>query len=295
MSRRAVGWVWSAALLAVLLGVCASGCDRLFPKPKPTAPAGESLDPADANIPPRFRQKFAEATRKDPPDDYPKPPDKTMAGKSVGTVHEQVVKSWSGIRFLTEDGKRRVFHAVLDTELGEIDIELRPDWAPNHVRSFVALAQAGFYDGLVFEQTLHEEYTGEDGQKRVLDLIEGGCPLGTGDLYQSNVGYWLKDEIDAKNPVKQEEGIVGAGRSEEPDTNDCRFYVLLCKAPHFDGNYTAFGKVCRGLDVARKIWAQPTVEVEDLNVPPRPKKPVVIRKVTVSTKEVDKTEPGGDN
>jgi peptidyl-prolyl cis-trans isomerase B (cyclophilin B) len=283
-------------ILAAVIGVCVLGCNRFWPvAAKPTAKEPAAEAPKDPNADTRPPGPFTDATRKDPPNDYPPPPDVTKTGKSVGKIYEAVVKSWNDIAFVTEAGKRVVHHAVLDTELGQIDIELRPDWAPNHVRSFVALARAGFYDGLVFEQTLHEEYLGEDGQKRVLDQIQGGCPMGTGDVYQGNVGYWLKDEIDEKEPVKHVEGIVGACRGEEPNSDGCRFYVTLCQAPFLDGNYSAFGKVCQGLDVARKIWSQPTVEVEDAATPPRPVKPIVIRKVTITTKEVDKTGSGGDN
>jgi peptidyl-prolyl cis-trans isomerase B (cyclophilin B) len=306
MTHRESRWGRSGAtflLLGVVFGFCGLGCNRLFPGPAPAptdsgqaaGPAQDASPAADDFVEARFRQPFAEATRKDPPNDYPPPPDVTRTGKSVGKIYEAVVQSWDGIRFVSDAGKRLAFHALLDTEMGEIDIELRPDWAPNHVRSFVALARAGFYDGLLFEQTLHEEYQAEDGMKRVLDQIQGGCPLGTGDLYTGNVGYWLKDEIDEKTPIKHEEGIVGACRGEEPDTGGCRFYITLCRAPFLDGNFTVFGKICRGLDVARKIWGQPTVEVEDASLPSRPLKPVVIRKVTIVTKEVDKTGPGGDN
>jgi peptidyl-prolyl cis-trans isomerase B (cyclophilin B) len=286
-------------LFCVLASIGGLGCDRFFPgaaKADPT-PSVENkpAKPDDGGVDARFRQKFTEAVRKEPPNDYPLPPNVTTTGKSVGKIHEQVVKNWDGIRFLNENKKRLAYHAILETELGVIDIELRPDWAPNHVRSFVALSQLGFYDGLLFEQTLHEEYIGEDMQKRVLDQIQAGCPLGLGDLYQGNVGYWLKDEFNEKEPIKHEEGIVGACRGEDPDTSGCRFYITLCKAPFMDGNFTAFGKITRGLDVARKIWSQPTVPNEDASVPSRPVKPIVIKKVTITTKEVDKTDPGGDN
>jgi len=295
MARRGLPWVLAGTLL---VGVGIVGCTSSPPpKAKKTDPAQAAKDTntGDPTLEPRFRQAFAVATRKDPPPDYPPPPDQTKTGKSVGKIYEEVVKTWDGVRFLSDSGKRLAYHAVLDTEQGTIDIELRPDWAPNHVRSFIALARTGYYDGLTFEQTLHEEQVGEDGEKRVLDQVTGGCPLGTGDLYQGNVGYWLKDEIDEQKPVSHEAGVVGAVRGEEPDSNGCRFYITLNRAPFLDGHFSAFGKVSRGLDVARKIWSQPSIESDDPLVPSRPVKPVVIRSVKITAKEVDKVGPGGDN
>jgi peptidyl-prolyl cis-trans isomerase B (cyclophilin B) len=253
---------------------------------KETPPA-QPQQPARANTP--SQRSFAEATRSEPPADWPPPPDVTRAGKSVGKLYTEVVKVWDGVHFVTPAGKRVVHHAILDTEQGVVDIELRPDWAPNHVRNFVALARVGYYDGLVFERTIHQESDVQPGDK--LDLIEAGCPLGTGESGTGSIGYWLKPEFNAQ--VHHEEGTVGACRGEEADTAGCRFYISLCKAPFLDGNYTVFGKVAGGLDVARKIFTQPVKEDEQGEQ--RPLKPVVINKVTIQTKEVDKQGPGGDN
>jgi cyclophilin family peptidyl-prolyl cis-trans isomerase len=235
------------------------------------------------------QRSFSEVTRSDPPADWPPPPDVTRTGKSVGKLYTEVVKVWDSIHFVTPGGKRLVHHAILDTEQGVVDIELRPDWAPNHVRNFVALARVGYYDGLVFERTVHQESDVQPGDK--LDLIEAGCPLGTGESGTGCIGYWLKPEFNAE--VHHEEGTVGACHGEEADTAGCRFYISLGKAPLLDGNYTIFGKVVQGLDVARKIFTQPVKE--DDQGEQRPLKPVVITRVTIQTKEVDKQGPGGDN
>ncbi len=297
MKRCGTAWGWAVA--GVLVGACALGCNKQQPQPGPdakkdkTSPAA-SIPPKKqaAAVDPRWQRPFAEATRADPPADWPPPPDVTVTGKSVGKLYTQVVATWDSVRFLSDDGKRIVHHAVLDTELGTIDIELRPDWAPNHVRNFVALARVGYYDGLVFDRIVHQESDVKPEDK--LDIIEAGCPLGTGEPGMGSIGYWLKPEFNADVP--HEEGTVGACRAEEADTAACRFYVTLGKAPFLNGNYTAFGKVVAGLDVARKIFQQPVREDEqDLDGDHRPLKPVVIRKVTIQTKEVDKLGPGGDN
>jgi peptidyl-prolyl cis-trans isomerase B (cyclophilin B) len=241
---------------------------------RPTPPAAIPLDPA-------LHQPFSKAAIEgDPPDEEEKLPESgtTMTGKSVGKLHLAVKSLWSSIHFSTPEGKRLDYRALLDTELGEIEITLRPDLAPNHVRSFIALARAGYFDGLVFERTVRQEP--EDKKGETLEYIQGGCPLGTGDAHYGSIGYWLLPELD--RPVQHEEGTVGACHGEVLETAACKFYITLTQAPAMDGNFTVFGRVTRGLDVARAIRARP-VRPEYPN--DRPVQPVVIRKVTVHTTE----------
>ena len=194
-----------------------------------------------------------------------------------------MTKLWDDIRFVAPDGKLPAYRAVLDTELGPIEITLKPKQAPNHVRNFIALAQAGYYDQLFFERVRHEknEMTGQE-----LHLIEGGCPLGTGGTGTGSIGYWLKNEFTPPDKMSHDEGVVGACRGEEEDSAATRFYITLSKAPFLDGNYTVFGKVTQGLDVARKIFVQPiVVDEQDRDAHRRPEKAVLIRKVTIQQSE----------
>jgi peptidyl-prolyl cis-trans isomerase B (cyclophilin B) len=237
---------------------------------------------------------FAKATRggDDPPAMCNRPPDTTVTGKPVGKLFEQVVRLWPTIRFVNPSGKALVYSATLETDQGTIEIALRPDVAPNHVRNFIALARAGYYDGLRFDRVRHEEPETPAGGAP-LDQIEGGCPLGTGEAGYGSIGYWLNPEFDDKDKPKlpHEEGTVGACRGTEADSAACRFYVTLSKAPYLDGNYTAFGKVTKGLDVARRIYQQPGVVYEaDPDGSRRPLTPVIIRKVTIQVHEAEGSE-----
>jgi peptidyl-prolyl cis-trans isomerase B (cyclophilin B) len=290
-------------LVGVVFGAGLFGCRNWMKparKPAAAAPAtakDEGKKPGGGPVEARFRQSFADATRKDPLGDW-NPPATTAAGKSVGTLYDQVQKSWDAVHFVSDEGKRIVYHAVLDTEEGTIDIELRPDWAPNHVRNFVALAQAGYYDGLEFDRVVNQASKKSNDK---VELIEGGGPLGLADD-QDGIGYWLKDEFNAKLP--HEEGVVGASHGDEADSAACKFYVMLCKSPRLDGNYTVFGKVAQGLDVARKMKEKPVQKNDDNNAVEdddlvggdyHMMKGVVIKKVTIQTHEVDRPGPGGDN
>jgi cyclophilin family peptidyl-prolyl cis-trans isomerase len=227
-----------------------------------------------------MHQSFADATRQEPPADWQRPPDLTLTGKSVGKLYTELVNQWDSIKFATPDGKPIAYSATLDTDLGSIEIALRPDLAPNHVRNFVALARAGYYDGLVFERTVHAR--SQEQPEVEVEVIEGGCPLGTGDLGFGSIGYWLKPEFSKE---AHEAGTVAACHGEELDTAACRFYITLNKAPFLDGNFTVFGKVTRGLDVARRIFSLPVRNDPEYPEGDRPEKPVVIRKVTITTSE----------
>lgn len=245
--------------------------------------------PEDNTAPPQDGQheSFDKVTRggDDPPPNSNPPPDKTASGKSVYKIYKEVTQLWDKIRFVAPDGKRINYSATVETDLGNIEIVLRPDLAPNHVRNFVALARAGYYDELFFDRIRHEEEEMEPGKVQVLDSIEAGCPLGSGEPGSGSIGYWLKPEFpkaDAK--VSHEPGTVGACHAIEADTAACRFYITLCDAPFLDGNFTVFGKVTQGLDVARKISVQPIIlDDQDTEGSHRPEKPIKIRKVTIHT------------
>src|SRR5262249_27214134 len=273
----------------VLVVASLAGCNRKAPAPDPAdaPPARGGEAPAAKKPPPdpRLHQSFADATRPDPPAEAQRPDDMPMTGTPTGKLCTEVQRLWATIRFVSDSGKPLAYAATLETSHGTVEIALRPDLAPNHVRSFVALAKAGYYDGLLFERVVHQQ--APDDPETFLDSIEGGCPGGTGERGYGSVGYWLKPELNPQ--VAHEPGTVGACHGEELDSAGCRFYVVYqCKTKALDGNYTVFGKVSKGLDVVRKIYEQPVkIEEGDPDGCHRPEQPVIIRKVTVQSKEVD--------
>jgi cyclophilin family peptidyl-prolyl cis-trans isomerase len=272
-----------ALLLIALLPACnkrsgpsSSPATDTTEKPTETKPAVENAKLQDDP----FKQSFGQATRSDPPQDW-QPVDKTMTGKSVGKLYEAVKQNWDSISLTGKDGRPLSFVAKLDTDLGPIEITLRPDIAPNHVRNFLALVQADYYDGLVFERSVSEESADNSADK--LQYIEAGCPLGTGDPRVGSLGYWLKPEFTTQ--ATHEIGTVGASHNQEADTAACKFYITLNKAPYLDGNFTIFGKVTKGMEIVQKIFQQP-VRLDDNNPEGdhRPLKPVVIKNVSIRSK-----------
>jgi peptidylprolyl isomerase/peptidyl-prolyl cis-trans isomerase B (cyclophilin B) len=126
--------------------------------------------------------------------------------------------------------------AVITMEKGgEFRIDFYQEDAPKTVENFVTLAKKGFYDGLTF----HRVQPGA--------LVHGGDPKGDGS---GGPGYTIKAEFNKQKHVR---GAVAMARLVAPDTAGSQFYITLANAPELDGQYTVFGKVTSGMDVADKI------------------------------------------
>ncbi|MES0488675.1 MAG: peptidylprolyl isomerase [Leptospirales bacterium] len=137
--------------------------------------------------------------------------------------------------------------ATIETKHGNIVIKFFPDLAPEHVKSFLKLAKDGFYN----KTTFHRVIPGF--------MIQGGDPNskdadkrhthGTG-----NPGYSLPAEF-SDTPHKR--GIVSAARSQDPNSAGSQFFICVNDSNFLDGQYTVFGEVIEGMDVADKIVAEP--------------------------------------
>lgn len=224
--------------------------------------------------------RFRDCVLLDPPDGELRPPDMTMGGKSVPKMFVAISTDgglWDSIAFQTAEGKKIRYSADIKTDQGVIKLDLLSDEAPNHVRSFIALAKAGYYNGLSFHQSIRQDVMGT-----TMAYLEAGCPKGTGEAGYGSIGYWLKPEISPA--LVHDEGTVGAWHGENPETAACKFYVTLCKSPWMDERYTIFGKIVSGLDIARTINARPT---RDDAFKDRPLEPVIIRDVAIHAKVLD--------
>src|SRR5262245_42141991 len=111
------GWApWRTAFVAAAAGITILGCGK--PAAQQTTPPAKS-DPqperaaSEVNVDPRFSQPFAEATRKEPPADGQRPPDKTLTGKSVGKLYTEIVQLWDTIRLAEPNGHLLAYTAVL--------------------------------------------------------------------------------------------------------------------------------------------------------------------------------------
>ena len=119
--------------------------------------------------------------------------------------------------------------------------ELYPEIAPETAANFEKLANAEFYDGLIFHRVIPGF------------MIQGGCPEGTGT---GGPGYTIKGEFTAngfRNDLKHERGVLSMARAMDPNSAGSQFFIMTSTSPHLDGQYAAFGKVTEGMDVADRI------------------------------------------
>jgi peptidyl-prolyl cis-trans isomerase B (cyclophilin B) len=138
--------------------------------------------------------------------------------------------------------------AVIQTRLGEIEIEFLPEKAPGHVKNFLDLARKGFYDGTTFHRVIPGF------------MIQGGCP-NTKEAKASKTthgtggpGYMIKAEF---NDVSHKRGVVSMARSQDPNSAGSQFFVCVGDSTFLDRQYSAFGRVVRGMEVADAIVNAP--------------------------------------
>jgi len=148
-------------------------------------------------------------------------------------------------------------YAVIETSAGSIKFKFFPREAPGHCRNFIALAQKGFYNGLIFHRVI-EGF-----------MIQGGCPKGTGT---GGPGYTIKAEF---SKLPHLDGSVSMARSQDPNSAGCQFFICLGKQAFLDGQYSVFGQVTEGLEVVHKIGSTPTGAQD------RPKQNQVMKKVSI--------------
>jgi peptidyl-prolyl cis-trans isomerase B (cyclophilin B) len=126
--------------------------------------------------------------------------------------------------------------ATIETNRGNIVVELYPTNAPKTVNNFVFLAQQGFYDGLKFHRVINNF------------MIQGGDPTGTGT---GGPGYKFEDEVK-NNPLKHETGVLSMANAGA-NTNGSQFFITHAPQPHLNGKHTVFGKVTEGMDIVNAI------------------------------------------
>ncbi len=152
--------------------------------------------------------------------------------------------------------------AVITTNMGVIDIELLPQYAPKTVENFVGLAKKGYYKDVIF----HRVIAGF--------MIQGGDPTGTGRGGESIWGGTFDDEI-SPNLKFDTPGIVAMANAG-PNTNGSQFFITVAATPWLNGHYSIFGKVIGGMDVVYTISKVPTSKPED-----RPLKKVYMESVKI--------------
>ena len=132
--------------------------------------------------------------------------------------------------------------AIIKTDFGNIKFSLEPDLAPETVRNFSKLTKSGFYNGTLFHRVIPGF------------MIQGGDPNTKNSdksmWGQGGPGYNLKAEFSSRSHLR---GIVSMARANDPDSAGSQFFIVTSDSTFLDRQYTVFGEVIDGMEVADKI------------------------------------------
>ena len=156
----------------------------------------------------------------------------------------------------------KTIEIIITMENGDVmEAELYPSIAPETVKNFVKLIEEKFYDGIIFHRVIPGF------------MIQGGDPKGNGTGGSKET---IKGEFDAngfRNTLKHTRGVLSLARTYDPNSASSQFFIMHKDAPHLDGQYAAFGKITKGIEVVDKIASVKT-DFRD-----KPKTPQVMKTI----------------
>tara|TARA_B110000971_G_scaffold178631_1_gene184620 strand:+ start:69 stop:626 length:558 start_codon:yes stop_codon:yes gene_type:complete len=137
---------------------------------------------------------------------------------------------------------------ILKLKDGNVEIELYPKIAPNHVKRFETLANEGKYDGVVFHRVI-DGFMAQTG-----DIKFGNSNSAEFNLDLAGTGGSDLPDLKAEfSDVAHNKGVLSMARSADPNSANSQFFIVFESAPHLDRSYTAFGKVVKGIEIIDKI------------------------------------------
>lgn len=133
--------------------------------------------------------------------------------------------------------------AIIKTKFGDMEVALFPDKAPKHVENFLTLAKSGFYNGTIFHRVIPGF------------MIQGGDPNTKDPKKPETYGMGGPDHrVKAEfNDIPHRRGIVSMARTNDPNSAGSQFFIVVKDSNFLDGQYTVFGEVVKGMEVADKI------------------------------------------
>jgi len=146
------------------------------------------------------------------------------------TLSAALIAAAIGLATSTANAAEKDNLIYMELKTGRVVIETRPDLAPGHVARIKELVKQGFYDGIVFHRVI-EGF-----------MAQTGDPLGNGT---GGSGKKLKAEFN-KEPHTR--GAVSMARSQNPDSGDSQFFIVLADSKFLDGQYTVWGRVIEGME-----------------------------------------------
>jgi cyclophilin family peptidyl-prolyl cis-trans isomerase len=137
---------------------------------------------------------------------------------------------------------------IMKLKDGDVEIELYPKIAPNHVKRFETFANEGKYDGVVFHRVI-DGFMAQTG-----DVKFGNSNSPEYNLDLAGTGGSDLPNLDAEfSDTAHNRGVLSAARSSDPNSANSQFFIVFDSAPHLDRSYSAFGKVINGMEFVDKI------------------------------------------
>jgi len=149
-------------------------------------------------------------------------------------------------------------HAIIETSMSNIDVELFEDKAPNTTANFIKLAEKGYYNNITFHRVIPNF------------MVQTGDPKGDGT---GGPGYTIKDEFGPG--LKHDKAGILSMANAGPNTGGSQFFITTVPTPWLDGKHAIFGQVVNGQDIVNKI------SMVSRNSQDRPLTPIVIKKITI--------------
>lgn len=195
-----------------------------------TAPAGENSSDDDTTEPEKVTDT-ADTTKEDGKTDNTTKAEEAASKEDTTDPASDPHYVENKTKF---DTTKHVFVTFVIKDMGEFQVELYPEYAPNTVTNFVNLADSGFYNGTKFH--------------RVVDdfMAQGG--INTSAEPDSIYGEFQSNGFD-KNTLHHSRGVISMARATAPDSASGQFFICYTDCDFLDGNYAAFGKVTYGMDV----------------------------------------------
>ena len=167
--------------------------------------------------------------------------------RNLQKIRLTVLSAVLGAFVIMSENSSEAAIVVLETSKGQVEIEMKPELAPNHVARITELVKQGFYDGIIFHRVIPGF------------MAQTGDPTGTGT---GGSGENLNAEFTDYEYV---EGTVGMARAMNPNSADSQFFICFEGCGHLTGQYTVWGQVTDGMDVVRKInEGQPPAEPDQI-------------------------------
>tara|TARA_B110000014_G_C19935085_1_gene483768 strand:- start:177 stop:731 length:555 start_codon:yes stop_codon:yes gene_type:complete len=137
---------------------------------------------------------------------------------------------------------------IMKLKDGDVEIKLFKDIAPNHVERFIKLAKEKKYDGVVFHRVI-EGFMAQTG-----DVQYGNSNSPNYNLSKAGTGNSEYPDLKSEfSDLAHEKGILSMARSMDPNSANSQFFICFQSAPHLDRQYTAFGKVIKGMEFVDSI------------------------------------------